>query len=97
MILPRLLYCPLEVIPLLISARQYALRHGVHPNTVYHWVSRGLVPVVRVDGPRRHRYMIQADQQPPRLPIGRPRSAFADLTCSASRLARTVRRYLRTL
>lgn len=78
---------------MLVSARRYAQLHRVHPNTVYRWIRRGLLPVVTVSHPRQHRYFVDRAAKPPRLYPGPAPYALTGLTLSTVRLRRTVKKY----
>lgn len=78
---------------MLVSARKYAQQIHVHPNTVYRWIRRGLLPVVTVSHPRQHRYFVDRAAKPPRLYPGPAPYALTGLTLSTVRLRRTVREY----
>ena len=78
---------------MLVSARKYAQQIHVHPNTVYRWIRRGLLPVVTVSHPRQHRYFVDRAAKPPRLYPGPAPSAYAGLLADTAHLRRTVRAY----
>lgn len=53
-----------------VTPKAFALLHGVHYNTVYYWISEGVIPCRRVLIHVRHRYYIPMDAETPVLKPG---------------------------
>ena len=55
---------------MMLTPKQYAKKYDVHYNTVYRWIRLALVNYERQELPQRHRYLIDAYQQPPIIKPG---------------------------